>query len=98
MNREQRRHPSNGHEILNVPILGPPKVLGKARVGAQLGAIPRKLDENGTFGVDVMQGADGKPSPKLPREAYLDAEELLAAIREIVREELAALLEKTDAQ
>ena len=90
MNREQRRH-NGGPVPLNVPILGGPMVVGKARSGGPIAGIARKLDEAGTFPVDVVQGPDGQPVTVARRGAFLDAEELLAAFREIVREEIAAL-------
>jgi len=94
MNRDQRRHGENGDGpiSLNVPILGAPKVLGKGKVGAGLGAIPRHLDAEGMMETTVVQDSTGQPRPVMTREMYLDAEELLQAIREVVREELRAIL------
>jgi len=77
---------------MNVPILGAPKVLGKGKVGARLGAIPRHLDADGMMETTVVQDPTGQPQPVMTREMYLDAEELLQAIREVVREELRAAL------
>ena len=95
MNREQRRHNGNGdlsNVPMQVPILGAPKVLGKGKVGAGLGAIPRHLDAEGMMETTVVQDSTGQPRPVMAREMYLDAEELLQAIREVVREELRAIL------
>ena len=67
--------PMNGG---GVPVLGQQK---PTHVGAQLGAIPRTLNEHG-----LMELVDGA----VVRASYLDATELLEAIRQVVREELAA--------
>lgn len=76
---------SNGH----VPIIGGPKV----RIGASVGAIPRKLDENGTYeAAKTVQGPNGQPIGISARSDFVDAEELVAwlseSVRVIVREEL----------
>jgi hypothetical protein len=51
--------------------------------GAQLAALPRTLDEKGM--VPPYRYGDG-----LPRTAYMDGEQLMAAIQGIVRHELRA--------
>ena len=89
----------NGHNKipLNVPILGGPKKLGRGKAGVQVGALPRKLDENGLMETVVVQGPDGRPMPSLQRESYMDAEQLLSAIEEIVERVVWEVLRKQDA-
>ena len=69
-----------------VPLLGRQM---QARVGAQLGALPRKLDEAGTL-TGIVESAGGQARISAPRAAYVDAEELVEMIRQMIREELAA--------
>ena len=82
----------------NVPDLGPkPQV----RAGVSPMALVRSLDEAGTTEAKLMPGPNG-PIGVVSREAYFDAEEfieailqdLLPAVRAIVREELAAFFER----
>lgn len=64
----------------------------KPRAGTGLAAMPLHLDEHGTFeaaGVNV--GPDGRPVANPGRAAYVDATQLCEMIRQIVREELAAI-------
>ena len=69
-----------------VPILGSQK----PRIGVSQTAFVRHLDETGTYESDIIvQGPDGKLIPIAQRQDYLDATELLNAIRLIVREEIA---------
>lgn len=72
----------------HLPIIGG----GKPRIGAGLAAMPRRLDENGTFeGKAAVQGPNGLTG--IPhRENFVDAEELVEMIREVVRQELQAAL------
>ncbi len=69
----------NGHQLLGqLP-----------RVGVQPLAIVRALDDQGTFAAASMRiGPDGNPQAVIHRDDYLDAEQLLEAIRQVVREEL----------
>lgn len=68
----------------NVPILGGKKPM----IGAGLGALPRKLDENGMFegakAVQTPAGIVGVPH----RSDFVDATELVEMLRVMVREEL----------
>lgn len=74
-----------------VPIIGGPK----PRIGVQFHALVRRLDETGTMEASgVVQGPNG-PVPLTERGDYMDATELLEAIRHIVREELAHAQEVT---
>lgn len=73
---------------INVPILGQPQKLGVAKVGASIAGIPIVLDESGLLDADLMRGPDGQPAASLRRESFMDATQLLEAIRAIVREEL----------
>lgn len=76
----------NGH--IPIPLLSGGQPVGKARVGTQLGALPRKLDQDGMLEVDVVRGPNGQPTPATRRSDFMDATELLQAIREVVRDEL----------
>ncbi len=72
----------------SVPIIGGNEV----RVTTGFNALVRKLDERGTFKPkEVRQASNGQPIAIPDRGDYLDATELLNAIRLIVREELARL-------
>ena len=82
----------------NIPDLGPkPQV----RAGVQFHALVRKLDELGTTEAKMVQGPNG-PMAQVTRDSYFDAEEfieailqdLLPAVRAIVREELAVFFER----
>ena len=69
-----------------VPILGG----GKPRLMVPQMAFVRNLDETGTYEAgSVVQMDDGSLTPVIQRQDYLDATELLNAIRLIVREEIA---------
>ena len=69
-----------------VPILGGQKL----HVSPSAVSFVRNLDANGTFeATGMVQGQDGKPMATIQRQDYLDATELLNAIRLIVREEIA---------
>ena len=69
-----------------VPILGGQK----PHVSPSAVSFVRNLDENGTFeAMGVVQGQDGNATAMIQRQDYLDATELLNAIRLIVREEIA---------
>ena len=68
----------------NIPVLGQPK----PRVGAQVQSLVRHLDLDGTFeAAGIVNGPTG-PVAAVQRSDYLDAEQLLDAIRQIVRDEL----------
>ncbi len=86
---------SNGHVNGHLPDLGAVTRLGeRPRIGTNFNALVRRLDPMGTFeAADVVVGPQG-PLAVAARSQYLDAEELLAAVRQIVREEIAAALEK----
>ena len=72
----------------NIPVLGQPK----PRVGAQVQSFVRHLDDDGTFeATGIVNGPSG-PVAAVQRSDYLDAEQLLDAIRAIVREEIATAL------
>ena len=82
----------NGKEPLQprvIPLLGGRKVL----IGAQLGAIPRRLNElGGIYATKIVQQPNGTVQPTLERGDYVDAEELCAMVRAVVREEIKAAL------
>jgi len=69
---------------IDVPLLG----MGQAKVGSQLAVMPRSLDASGLLTATVHNTPQG-PRPVVGREQYLDADQLLAAIREVIREEIA---------
>ena len=73
-----------------VPILSSIK---KAKVGAQVAALPRSLDALGMMDGEVINGPQG-PQPRLSRDQYMDADQLLEAMRQIVREEISAYFRK----
>lgn len=56
------------------------------------GVIITHLDPDGTFECDVVGTPQG-PQPQMRRDQYMTAEELIAAVRAAVREELSALYE-----
>lgn len=66
-----------------VPILGQ-----KAGATAMLAAIPRALDDQGLAEARVVQGSNGQPAVQVDRADYVDASELVALIRQAVREEV----------
>lgn len=75
----------------NVPDLG--RIAGpKPRLGANVTAFVRRLDDNGTFEGALVRQPDGKMGTRPAREQYVDAEELLEMIRAAVREEVARVL------
>ena len=83
----------NGQMGGSVPILGQAKVL----IGAQFGAIARKLnDVGGVYSKKIVRTPDGRQVPVLERGDYVDAEELVEMIRLVVREELRAALVKSE--
>lgn len=65
----------------------------KPKIGTTWNAVARKLDDNGCADgeVRVMTAPDGtfKPMAYAPRSAYLDWEQMLEEIRDVVREEIA---------
>ena len=63
--------------------------LRQARAGGQIAALAWRLDEQGTFPA-IQQERNGQAITIIERDGYLDAEQLLEAIRQIVREELKA--------
>ena len=72
----------------HLPILG----AQKPRLGANIVSLVRSLDEAGTFEASgVIQGPEGFVGIT-QREDYMDATDLLGAIRIIVREEIASAL------
>ena len=74
----------------NIPDLGVLRI--KPRIGA-LGpmAFVRHLDQDGMFeATGVARMPDGSTQPILDRASYLSADELLDAVRAIVREEVRA--------
>ena len=74
-----------------IPILGGQKVL----IGAQLGAMPRSLNElGGIYATKLVQQPNGTVQPVMERGDYVDAEELCEMIRAVVREELKAALKQ----
>ena len=87
-----------GHIPPGVPDLSPKPQI---RAGVQFHALVRKLDELGTVEAKMVMGPNG-PTPQVTRDAYFDAEEfieailqdLLPAVRAIVREELASFFER----
>ncbi len=65
----------------------------KPRIGTNMSAFIRSLDADGKFEADgLVQVGPGQAVPIVNRERYLDANELLQEIRQIVREELAAVI------
>ena len=102
MNRAARRR---GEKLVanlsgNIPDLGPkPQV----RAGVAPMTFMRQVDENGTTEAKLMPpGPNGQQLAVVARNSYFDAEEfieailqdLLPAVRAIVREELAAFFER----
>ena len=75
---------TNGH---NVPILGQQPTRIAALVPPP--GLARKLDENGTMPIAQIVSTPNGQQALIGRDAYMDAEELLAAFRQIVREEIA---------
>jgi hypothetical protein len=84
----------NGNKVLpmEVPIIGAGKALGTAKAGTQCCGLVRKLDENGLMDVKLVSGPNGERMPLLQRSDYLDSNELLEAIRLVVREELGRMM------
>lgn len=86
---------NNGHiDPRNVPDLGAlGKDAAKPRMGVTPSAFVRRLDGMGTFepGLSKVtpQGLQVAPS----RDQYLSAEDLLAEVRQVVREELTVMVE-----
>ena len=71
---------SNGdmHDLRGgIPIIGGGPT--SAKVGTSPVAFIRELDDDGTFTVPVINTAQG-PRPAVPRDAFMDAEQLIEAI------------------
>lgn len=89
MNIDDRRRSNGLRPDGAIPLLG-----GQApAVGAQISAFARTLGTGGTFPAKVIRLPNGEARAVPDRADFLDAEELLAEIRKLVREELAAALE-----
>lgn len=73
-----------------VPIIGAPM---RAKIGTQLSAFVRALDDDGTITVPVINGPKG-PLPSVPRGAFMDAEQLIEAIAKAVEEKIKPLREE----
>ena len=78
----------NGH----VPIIGGQK----PRLGGGIQALARRMDEQGTFEADRVIATPQGNVVVPARDAFVDAEELVEMIRQVVREEIRAAL-KSDA-
>ena len=81
----------NGHDLppLSIPSLPNLAYLKtKPRVGTSVGAIARSLDEHGQMEANPILGPNGEQGMRVPREAYVTADELVEMIRVVVREEL----------
>ena len=92
MNRAQRRGvkmpKNNGHYLAGVPLIGGTK----PRAGVGFAALVRGLDANGTYEPESEgRGPDGQPVVTAGRDRFVDAEELVDMIRQVVREELERL-------
>lgn len=68
----------------------------KPKVNVAATAFVRHLDANGQLEPESVQVVGGQTLAAIGRAQILDVEELLAAFRQIVREELAAALAVTD--
>lgn len=76
-----------------VPLLGS-QGRKKPRIGVNLSAFVRRLDEDGLFeAAGVRQNPDGTVSGIAERTDYLSVEDLLVEIRQAVREEVVAVLQ-----
>ena len=69
---------------------GVPLLSGKGKVGTQLSAIPRVLGKDGMMEVGIQNTPNG-PVPVVTRDMYWDGEDLLDAIRDVVRDEIRAM-------
>ena len=79
----------NGHKDgVPIPILGPKQ---KVRMPAAVAGLVRRLDEDGTFEGEACRMPDGTMGALTKRTDYIDATELLELIRQVVREEIAAV-------
>ena len=78
----------NGH----VPLIGQQKIRGGVEF---VTVMIRQLDEDGTYEPQaVIAGPNGQAVAVAGRENLVTAEDLVAMIREMVREELASALDK----
>ena len=75
----------NGHNLAGVPLIGGTK----PRAGVGFAALVRSLDVSGTYEPEsVGKGPDGQPVVTAGRDRFVDADELVEMIRQVVREEL----------
>ena len=74
-----------------IPIIGGGPT--SAKVGTSPVAFIRELDDEGTFTVPVINTAQG-PRPAVPRDAFMDAEQLIEAIALAVEEKIKPLREE----
>lgn len=77
----------NGH----LPDLGSLNRVAHVMVGPS--ALVRHLTADGSFDAPLAAGPDGQMRPAIDRAVTVDAEELVAMIREVVHEELAPLMD-----
>ncbi len=66
----------------------------KPRMPVGFNALVAHLEPDGTFEPDAIQVVQGQAVATTRRDQYLDAEDLLTAIRQIVREELVRVVDE----
>ena len=83
----------NGRDdhFMPVPLLG--ARVTKVKIPASVAGLVRRLELDGTLEADGVMGPNGQPLAVVKRSDYYDGEQLLAMIRQVVREEILAAKE-----